>query len=46
MMTSIAAFADVSLIEAGNEREEATAIAIALRLALERPGRMAKARRR
>ncbi|WP_306916820.1 double-strand break repair protein AddB [Rhizobium mesoamericanum] len=32
------AFADVSLIEAGNEREEATAIAIALRLALERPG--------
>ncbi|CCM77883.1 double-strand break repair protein AddB [Rhizobium mesoamericanum] len=32
------AFADVSLIEAGNEREEATAIAIALRLALECPG--------
>ncbi|MEZ2130031.1 MULTISPECIES: double-strand break repair protein AddB [unclassified Sinorhizobium] len=32
------AFADVSLIEAANEREEATAIAIALRLALERPG--------
>ncbi|MBD9448774.1 MULTISPECIES: double-strand break repair protein AddB [unclassified Rhizobium] len=37
--TISAAFADVSLIEAGNEREEATAIAIALRLALERaPG--------
>ncbi|MBZ5760573.1 MULTISPECIES: double-strand break repair protein AddB [Rhizobium] len=34
-----AAFADVSLIEAANEREEATAIAIALRLALEKPGR-------
>ncbi|MEX2696733.1 double-strand break repair protein AddB [Rhizobium mongolense] len=34
-----AAFADVSLIEATNEREEATAIAIALRLALEQPGR-------
>ncbi|TCU35946.1 double-strand break repair protein AddB [Rhizobium azibense] len=34
-----AAFADVSLIEAANEREEATAIAIALRLALDRPGR-------
>ncbi|WP_267551279.1 double-strand break repair protein AddB [Rhizobium rhizogenes] len=33
------AFADVSLIEASNEREEATAIAIALRLALEKPGR-------
>ncbi|MDM9621156.1 double-strand break repair protein AddB [Rhizobium sp. S96] len=32
------AFGDVSLIEAGNEREEATAIAIALRLALEQPG--------
>ncbi|KQV72941.1 double-strand break repair protein AddB [Rhizobium sp. Root1220] len=32
------AFEDVALIEAGNEREEATAIAIALRLALERPG--------
>jgi ATP-dependent helicase/nuclease subunit B len=32
------AFADVSLIEAANEREEATAIAIALRMALERPG--------
>ncbi|WEX77439.1 double-strand break repair protein AddB [Sinorhizobium numidicum] len=30
-----AAFADVSLIEAANEREEAAAIAIALRLALE-----------
>ncbi|AFL54407.1 ATP-dependent helicase/nuclease subunit B [Sinorhizobium fredii] len=30
-----AAFADVALIEAANEREEATAIAIALRLALE-----------
>ncbi|SIR28945.1 ATP-dependent helicase/nuclease subunit B [Rhizobium sp. RU35A] len=34
-----AAFADVSLIEAANEREEATAIAIALRMALEAPGR-------
>ncbi|WP_086997472.1 double-strand break repair protein AddB [Rhizobium sullae] len=34
-----AAFADVSLIETANEREEATAIAIALRLALEQPGR-------
>lgn len=33
------AFADVSLIEAANEREEAVAIAIALRLALEQPGR-------
>lgn len=33
------AFADVSLIEASNEREEATAIAIALRLALDKPGR-------
>jgi ATP-dependent helicase/nuclease subunit B len=33
------AFADVALIEAANEREEATAIAIALRLALERPSR-------
>jgi ATP-dependent helicase/nuclease subunit B len=33
-----AAFAEVSLIEAGNEREEAVAIAIALRLALEKPG--------
>lgn len=30
-----AAFADVSLIEAANEREEATAIAVALRLGLE-----------
>lgn len=36
------AFADVSLIEAANEREEATAIAIALRLALEKPGRDGK----
>lgn len=34
-----AAFADVSLIEAANEREEAIAIAVALRLALEQPGR-------
>ena len=34
-----AAFADVCLIEAANEREEATAIAIAIRLALEEPGR-------
>jgi ATP-dependent helicase/nuclease subunit B len=33
------AFANVSLIEAANEREEATAIAIALRLTLEKPGR-------
>jgi ATP-dependent helicase/nuclease subunit B len=33
------AFADVSLLEAANEREEAVAIAIALRLALEKPGR-------
>ncbi|MDK4742793.1 double-strand break repair protein AddB [Rhizobium sp. CNPSo 3464] len=33
------AFAEVALIEATNEREEATAIAIALRLALEKPGR-------
>lgn len=33
-----AAFADVSLIEATNEREEAASIAIALRLALEKPG--------
>lgn len=33
------AFADVGLIEAANEREEAAAIAIALRLALERQGR-------
>jgi len=32
-------FADAALIEAANEREEATAIAIALRLALEEPGR-------
>ncbi|RCW20397.1 ATP-dependent helicase/nuclease subunit B [Ciceribacter lividus] len=32
------AFGDVALIEAANEREEATAIAIALRLALEKPG--------
>lgn len=33
------AFAEVSLIEASNEREEAVAIAIALRLALEQPGK-------
>ena len=32
------AFQDVALIEAANEREEAVAIAIALRLALETPG--------
>ncbi|MFC3161681.1 double-strand break repair protein AddB [Ciceribacter thiooxidans] len=32
------AFGEVALIEAANEREEATAIAIALRLALEKPG--------
>ncbi len=38
------AFADVSLIEAANEREEATAIAIALRLALERPGQDGESR--
>jgi ATP-dependent helicase/nuclease subunit B len=38
------AFADVSLIEAANEREEATAIAIALRLALEEPGRDGESR--
>ncbi|MDX3928449.1 MAG: double-strand break repair protein AddB [Shinella sp.] len=31
----LSAFAEVSLVEAANEREEATAIAIALRLALE-----------
>ncbi|WP_018236121.1 double-strand break repair protein AddB [Ensifer sp. BR816] len=31
----LAAFADVALVETANEREEATAIAIALRLALE-----------
>ncbi|MGF9695074.1 double-strand break repair protein AddB [Rhizobium sp. 0TCS1.26] len=36
--TISAAFADVALVETGNEREEAAAIAIALRLALERPG--------
>lgn len=33
------AFRDVSMIEAANEREEALSIAIALRLALEKPGR-------
>jgi ATP-dependent helicase/nuclease subunit B len=33
------AFAEVSLIEAANEREEAVAIAIALRLALKQPGK-------
>ncbi|MBX4890739.1 double-strand break repair protein AddB [Rhizobium bangladeshense] len=38
------AFGDVSLIEAANEREEATAIAIALRLALERPGQDGESR--
>lgn len=32
------AFAAATLIEAANEREEATAIAVALRLALEAPG--------
>lgn len=36
--TLLAAFGDVALIEAANEREEAMAIAIALRLALEQPG--------
>lgn len=39
-----AAFADVSLIEAANEREEAAAIAIALRLALEKPGSSGESR--
>lgn len=34
-----AAFADVALIEAANEREEAIAISVALRLALEQKGR-------
>ncbi|MBX5189690.1 double-strand break repair protein AddB [Rhizobium sp. NZLR3b] len=38
------AFADVSLIEAANEREEATAIAIGLRLALEKPGQDGESR--
>ncbi|CAN7619702.1 double-strand break repair protein AddB [Rhizobium leguminosarum] len=38
------AFSDISLIEAANEREEATAIAIALRLALERPGQDSESR--
>ncbi|RWX74596.1 double-strand break repair protein AddB [Neorhizobium lilium] len=33
------AFSDVALLETANEREEAVAIAIALRLALETPGR-------
>ncbi len=42
--TVAAAFADVSMIEAANEREEATAIAVALRLALERPGRDGESR--
>lgn len=37
-----AAFEDVALIEASNEREEAVAIAIALRLALEQPGHAAR----
>lgn len=36
--TMQSAFSTVSLIEAANEREEATAIAVALRLALEEPG--------
>ncbi|MGO8249237.1 hypothetical protein, partial [Rhizobium johnstonii] len=38
------AFFDISLIEAANEREEATAIAIALRLARERPGQDSESR--
>jgi double-strand break repair protein AddB, alphaproteobacterial type len=38
------AFAGVSLIEAANEREEAAAIAIALRLALEEPGSSGESR--
>lgn len=38
------AFAQVCLIEAANEREEATAIAIALRLALEDPGENGESR--
>jgi ATP-dependent helicase/nuclease subunit B len=33
------AFSDVSLIESSNEREEAVAIAITLRLALDKPGK-------
>jgi ATP-dependent helicase/nuclease subunit B len=37
------AFADVALIEAANEREEALAIAIALKLALDRQGPSAQA---
>lgn len=36
------AFSSAAIIEAANEREEATAIAIALRLALEKPGRGAQ----
>ncbi|MGY6709902.1 MAG: double-strand break repair protein AddB [Rhizobiaceae bacterium] len=35
------AFEGISLVEAGNEREEALAIAIALRLAVEEPGHIA-----
>jgi len=42
--TLSSAFADTALIEAANEREEATAIAIALRLALERPGQDGESR--
>src|SRR5690606_1990303 len=38
------AFANASLIEAANEREEATAIAIALKLALDKPGRLGDSR--
>ncbi|MDF0697380.1 double-strand break repair protein AddB [Rhizobium sp. MC63] len=38
------AFNNVALIEAANEREEATAIAVALRLALERPGQDGESR--
>ena len=41
--TLIEAFADVTLVEAANEREEALAIAIALKLALDRGGPNAQA---
>jgi ATP-dependent helicase/nuclease subunit B len=38
------AFTHTSLIEAANEREEATAIAIALKLALDKPGALGESR--
>jgi ATP-dependent helicase/nuclease subunit B len=38
------AFEHTSLIEAGNEREEATSIAIALKLALDKPGQFGESR--